>query len=127
MHSSWFGTKFVVDCLFHCVLCNIGGSWISIMCTFVFFSAQEFGLVLCMCVLWMISIIVKQRLSTVVGLVGIVCSVCIVYCTDWAQGWSVGLVLCIVYCVLYWFGIVYCVLYQLSRGVVGWFGILIEI
>ena len=40
------------------------------------------------------------------------------------------------YCVLYfipteqrgvWFGIVYCVLYQLSRGLVGWVGILIEI
>ena len=47
----------------------------------------------------MISIIVKQRLSAVAGGAGIVCSVlCIVYCTDWAQGWSFGLVLCIVFC-----------------------------
>ena len=79
-----------------------------------------FGLVLCLCVLWMISIIVKQRLSAVAGGVGIVCSVlltghrggrlvwycvlykpgtgefglvlCIVYCTNRAEGWLVGLV-----------------------------------
>ena len=54
---------------------------------------------------------------------------CVQCCTNWAQGWSVGLVLCIVQTRHrgIWFGIVYCVLYQLSRGVVGWFGIVYSV